>query len=137
MAITEWVLEHDLKLDVNQGMDLRLIDEDIAARVMALRWWGQPTFALDMAQYVEQFSRGADILLAAGMRPGAVKVFIYCHDEVAIPDARRRWEIVRSFGFEPFLMMNRGNITPTLRRIRRRGTRPAIWRNLSAAEVFA
>jgi len=136
--VTDWLLDNKIKLDVTQGMDVRIIDLDIAQRLKELSWWGSGiSFAFDMKEYEKQIRKGMNILLTAGLTPSSVRFYIYLHNEESIPDAKYRWEITREYGFEPFLMVNRENLNKRLVKIRRRGCKPAIYRNMKSNEVFA
>jgi len=133
--VSDWFIEHNLIMD-SEGMDLRIIDLEIAKRLKEIRWWRSgPTFAFDMTKHEKKIREGAAILAEAGIKQAMI--YIYCHDEAAIPDAIHRWEVARELGFDPFLMVNKDNLTPRLRTIRRRGSLPAVWRNMTAQEVFA
>ena len=90
-----------------------------------------------MMGYQKKVRQGVGLLENAGIRRSKLMFYVYLHNEEGIPDAINRWSILREIGVEPFLMVNINNITPRLKRARRRGDRPAIWRNLTPEEVFA
>jgi len=131
-----WLVENDIEVNFD-GLDIRLVDEHIAKDISMLKFHnGNPHFALDSSAYEPEFRRGVELLEGAGVRPSRLMVYIYLHDEKAIPDATKRWGIAREYNTNPFLMVNPENMTSRLRTIRRRGCRPAIWRNLTPEEVF-
>lgn len=119
-------------------LDARLITHDQAVKLKEMRHeHGNIYFSWDMTRDEPMIKEAFETLESAGWRLNATHWFIYLHNEAAIPDAMHRFETIRQLGGEPFLMVNNDNRSSELRRIARRGCRPAIWRNLEVAEVFA
>jgi hypothetical protein len=119
-------------------LDCRLITSEIAKGLKEMKHdAGLIHFSYDVTAIEPAVKKAVAIMKEAGFRSNAMEWFIYLHDEASIPDAKYRWNVIRSLGCEPFLMVNNDARTARLRKIARRGCRPAIWRNLSADEVFA
>jgi len=119
-------------------LDARLITEPIAKGLKEMHHDGGIIhFSYDITAIEPAVRKAVAIMKNAGFRANALEWLIYLHDEKSIPDAEYRWNVIRSLGCEPFLMVNNENRTKALRRIARRGCRPAIWRNLDSGEVFA
>lgn len=64
---TDWVLEKNLKFNAIQGLDIRLIDSEIASRIKELKWDGQIHFAWDNMQDEQAVRDGIAILQDAGI----------------------------------------------------------------------
>jgi len=47
MEITSWCIENKLKVQFNQGLDIRLLDMEIAKRLLEMRTHGMVNFAWD------------------------------------------------------------------------------------------
>lgn len=127
-------LARDVELH-QEYFDIRLVDVHIAQLISELRHETGVWFSFDLTAYESAVRRGVELLEAAGARQ--LRALLYIHNERCLSDARHRWDVLRELGVEPFIMVNLDERTPRLRRIQRRGCRPAIWRNLSSAEVFA
>jgi hypothetical protein len=130
-----WSVDNDIVVSM-ENLDATLITESIANDMLDIKWHGTIHVALDRDCDIEDFKVGMNIAFAQGMSPHKFSCYIYCHDEKSIPSAVLRWNTVRDMKIDPFLMVNSVNITPRLRKIRRRGCRPAIYRKLTAEEVF-
>jgi hypothetical protein len=126
----------DIKIHF-EYLDCRLITPDTARMLKELKHDGQIKFSFDVTKDEPLIRRGISRMKKAGHRPSALQFLIYLHDEASIPDAMYRWDVIREEGCEPFLMVNNENRTKRLRKIARRGCRPAIWRNLKTTEVFS
>ncbi len=60
--VTDWILKEDLKVDFNQGLDVRLLDEGIAERLSELDRWHTLNFAWDFMEAEEDVMKGIDLL---------------------------------------------------------------------------
>ncbi len=132
-----WLIENGVEARFDQGLDIRLVTEEIAGQISDINFGRRVYFAFDMLGYEAEVRRGVQFLKDAGIKGSRTAFYVYLHDEDHIPDAMKRWEILRELEVEPFLMVNADNLTPRLIRVRRRGDRPPIWRGLTAEEVFA
>ncbi|MDD3962218.1 MAG: hypothetical protein PHT77_10190 [Bacteroidales bacterium] len=129
---------HENKITIRfEYIDARLITPENARMLKNMKHeHGYLHFSYDMTKDEVSIRNGIKCLTDAGFRSNALQFFIYLHDEKSIPDAEYRWNVIRELGCEPFLMVNNENRTPRLKKIARRGCRPAIWRNLKSSEVF-
>lgn len=134
--VFEFQQKTDLKIHI-EYLDIRFITLDIAKALKKMKHNRGIWFSFDFTETEKAVRRGVQNLFDAGVNKFSIHVLIYCDGEHEIEDAKYRWKIIRDeLDLEPFLMVNDDNITPRLREIRRRGTRPAAWRNLTAEEVF-
>jgi hypothetical protein len=130
-----WLIGGGIKVHWD-GLDIRHINEQNASLIAEMKHDGGPFFAFDMLECESEVRRGVQYLTDAGMRSNSLRFYVYLHDEANIPSAMERWRILRELKVEPFLMVNADDITPRLRRIRRFGCRPAVWRAMSPEQVF-
>ena len=88
-----------LRVDFNQGLDARLIDEQIAKRLAALRWLHPLRLACDHKSQMPEVERATRLLRAAGVRPQRFSCYVLVRD---IPDALERVEFLRLLDISPF-----------------------------------
>jgi hypothetical protein len=65
--VTDWCLDRRLKVDFMQGLDVRLLDEEIAERLKSLRWAANIRFAFDSISDEPAVMRGISLLKRAGI----------------------------------------------------------------------
>lgn len=137
MKVACWAIENDVTVQFD-NLDIRLVDPQIAAKLKAMRHKNRCLhFSFDFTRIEPAVRKGVGILLEAGFIARKLRFYIYCQDEEQIPDAQYRFGVLREIGCEPFLMVNPNYMTDRLRKIRRRGICPAIYRGLTVPEVFA
>lgn len=71
----EGLIGTDYALDLNQGMDARLVDDHIAGILAKLNWIRFIRFSCDQMSQLEAIERAADLLEQHGQKP--YKLFIY------------------------------------------------------------
>ncbi len=126
--VTDWILQNDLKVDFNQGLDIRLMDRDIAKRIAELRpidWWH---FAFDSMDYQDEVISGIEMLKDAGVDiRHRTNWYVYLHNDAAYEDALERCNILRGLNALPYIMVNRDS--PRTQRMTdlKRWTRPQIF----------
>lgn len=64
--VSDWCLDRGLKVDFMQGLDVRLLDEEIAMRLKELRWAANVRFAFDHSSDEPAVMRGIAMLKEAG-----------------------------------------------------------------------
>lgn len=107
-TVTDWLLDNNLKVDFNQGLDLRLIDPDIAARIAELKprdWW---RFAFDSLAVRDPVLKGIELLKEAGvnMRHLAM-VYVYTDGDSDFNSALERCQLLKAAEVMPYPMYNR------------------------------
>lgn len=130
LADKEWFLEiakdldykrYHYKVDFNQGLDIRLLDDEIAqalAKMRPIRIW---RFAFDDMSYKDDVLRGIQTLKRAGIDPKNLCMFyVYCNGDEQYDDTVARMRILKENGASAFLMLNMdAPKTPRLRAIKR------------------
>lgn len=119
------------------GLDIRLMNDEIARDLASINFGHHLHFAFDSKGYEKELRRGIEFLDNHGIRGQRLMFYVYVHSEPHIESAKYRWDVLRELNVDGYIMVNQNNMTHRLRRIKRRGTRPAIWRGLTTEEVFA
>ena len=83
-------------IDLNQGMDARLVDERIARILAGLKWIKYIRFSCDRQAQIEPIVRTAELLAKYGVKP--YRLFIYLLVTADIEDAAKRVEALKSLG---------------------------------------
>lgn len=106
--VTDWIIENRLKVDFNQGLDIRLMDRDIAKRIRELSPIGKWHFAFDSMDYKDDVIRGIAMLNEAGVSVrNTANWYVYLHNDAAFEDALERCNILRENKALPYIMVNR------------------------------
>ena len=83
-------------IDLNQGMDARLVDERVAKILAGLKWIKYIRFSYDQQAQIEPIVRTAELLAKYGVKP--YRLFIYLLVTADIEDAARRVEALKRLG---------------------------------------
>ncbi|GHU35513.1 radical SAM protein [Clostridia bacterium] len=87
---------HEIKLDINQGMDARLITPEIADILARINWIKYIRFSCDTKSQIEPVIRAAELLKARGIKP--YKLFIYLLVSSDVMDAAIRVTALKHIG---------------------------------------
>lgn len=105
--VTDWIIENRLKVDFNQGLDIRLMDRDIAKRIRELSPIGKWHFAFDSMDYKDDVIKGIAMLNEAGVSVrNTANWYVYLHNDAAFDDALERCHILRDNKALPYIMVN-------------------------------
>jgi hypothetical protein len=123
---TDYVLESGLKYNAIQGMDIRILDEEIAGRLADLKWSGQLHFAFDRIQDEPAIRRGIQLLQDAGIRTRHdVSVYVLVGFDSTEEEDKRRCRLLKDLGVTPFVMQYKR--TPWTRRVAWWANRPQVF----------
>lgn len=126
--VTDWCLSNQIKVDFNQGLDIRLMSDEIAERIAELHPLKLWHFAFDSLVYRESVERGIKMLDRAGVNlRSSTNWYVYMHDDADFESALTRCEVLRSHNCLPYVMVNRDS--PRTQRMTnlKRWTRPQIF----------
>ena len=84
------------KIDLNQGMDARLVTDRVANIISKLKWIKYIRFSCDTKGQIEAIAKAADLLLKYGVKP--YRLFIYLLVTTDIEDAAYRVEELKKIG---------------------------------------
>lgn len=131
--IIQFCIEHDLKLDISQGLDARLLTPESANLLKKVKPLKTFTFAFDSLSYRPQVERAIDLLKEAGIDVrGSVQFYVYCNrdrtGEYGIASAIERCNILKSLGTSAYVMLDI-NQPPTkkMRHLKRWANRKHIF----------
>lgn len=96
IAELESLVGNGYAIDLNQGMDARLVDERIAKILAGLKWIKYVRFSCDQQAQIEPIMRTAELLGKYGVKP--YRLFIYLLVTADIEDAVKRVEALKRLG---------------------------------------
>lgn len=83
------------KIDLNQGMDARLVTDEVAQILSQLSWIRFIRFSCDQKSQIDPIKKTIDLLGRYGVRP--YRIFIYLLVTVDIEDAAQRIEALKEY----------------------------------------
>lgn len=101
------------KVDFNQGLDSKLITNDIAMLLSNIKWIGYIRLACDKMSSVQPLLKAVEKLNKYGIKSHRIFVYLLVKD---VDDANKRAEILKAKGLIPFAQPFRdfkGNCEPT------------------------
>lgn len=126
--VTDWILDNKLQVDFCQGLDIRLIDEEIAARLKELKSWKTWKFAFDSTIYEDSVISGIQMLKDAGIDTKTGTMFyVYLDGDYQFNDALYRCLVLKRHRAGSYLMINQyAKRTPRMTALKR-WCRPWIY----------
>lgn len=128
LSLGQWTLDTldemaDRQIDVcfSQGLDIRLVTPEIAAKLADVRFWNlhhtstQMTFAFDHVGIERPFREGVARLVEAGIKPWKLQSFVLCGFNSTLEQDYHRVQVIRSLGIDPFVMVYRDPATGKMR----------------------
>jgi hypothetical protein len=88
-----------LRVDFNQGLDARLIDEGIAKRLSSLKWMNPVRLACDNRTQIESVRKAVELLRWHNVTPRRYFCYVLITD---IQDALERIRFLKGMNVEPF-----------------------------------
>ncbi|NCB45252.1 MAG: hypothetical protein EOM59_21895 [Clostridia bacterium] len=115
IEVTDWAIENNLKVDFLQGLDIRLLDSDIANRLKKLKFFKPIKFAFDHDDMDDVIEKGIDILVSSkiNVRHNALW-YVYVDSDDQYESGLRRCNLLKQWNTTPFVMFNCDN-KPTKR----------------------
>jgi len=109
----EKIIAIGCKVDFNQGLDSRLVTDEIAKILSRIRWMRFIRFACDTTPAVEPLIRAVDKLNKNGIKSYRIFVYLLVKD---VSEANERCKILKKLGVVPFAQTYRDDdntIQPT------------------------
>lgn len=123
-----------LRVDFNQGLDIRLVDDEKARYLSRLKYKKAQSlrFALDDVKLEKDFRRGMEILKKAGISLSSVMVYFLIGFNSSLEEDLYRLEVIRGYKATPFAMNYQevNGVKPPVRRGERQLREFARWVNL-------
>lgn len=107
----ELLIERRIRTNLNQGIDLRYVDEEIAGllkeiRLTDRRFRNRSYYAAwDRMEDEKDVLRGLELLLDAGIVPRSLNVYVLVSFDTTMDENLYRFEKLREYGVEPFVML--------------------------------
>ena len=128
--VCEQILTEGLKVDFNQGLDIRLLDDTKTKILKGLHPRKQWRFAFDGLAYEKAFRRGAELLLKHKVSRSQICVYVLAGYDESIEDTIKRIDIVyNEYGFDPFVMLYQDN--PDYKFLKKWGRNFKEYKNLA------
>ena len=124
--------KENLRVDFNQGLDIRLVDQEKAHYLSRLKYSKQLRFALDDIKYQKAFRHGMETLRSAGIKLSRVMVYFLTGFNSSLEGDLERLEIIKSYNATPFAMSYQevNGVKPRIVRDKRELHEFARWVNL-------
>ncbi len=131
--IAEYCIKNNLKLDISQGLDARLLDEETAILLSKIKPMKNFVFAFDSLKYKKQVLHAIELLKNAGINiRQKVQFYVYCDKSVTgeygFNSALTRCQILKDAGTNPYVMLNIDEEpTPDMKHLKRWANRKFIF----------
>lgn len=130
--IVDFCSDHNLKLDVSQGLDIRLLTPELAGYVARIKPLKSLVFAYDNPDYTESVKKGIQLLKDAGVNVRSkVQFYVYCDNssgKFGIESALKRCELLKELGTNPYVMLDiDSQPTQEMKHLKRWANRKAIF----------
>ena len=107
MALADEIIKRNLKVEFSQGLDIRLLDEEIAQKIAKMKSFSSWKFAFDSMNYKDAVLKGIKMLNDAGFKVRSKALFyVYCNDDESVDDAVERCRILKSNNATAYSMIN-------------------------------
>jgi len=105
--ICEQLKEEKLSIDFNQGLDIRLIDEEVAILLKNIKY-STLRVAFDNLNYEKQFRDGIEILKKSEIKLSKIMVYVLVGFNTTWQEDMERLNIIKEFGLNAFIMIYKG-----------------------------
>lgn len=99
------IIERGYNIDFTQGLSIRLVDQEQAEIILAMKHSNNIHFAFDHVDLEPQVRNGIEILLRQGARPDQLSFYILTNYNSTFEQDLRRIEILDEYGVKPFVMV--------------------------------
>jgi hypothetical protein len=95
----EKIINLKCKVDFNQGLDCRLVTDDVAGMLSKVKWIRQIRFSCDTMAMIEPLTKAIEKLNKHGIKNWRIFVYVLVKD---VADANERCDILKRLGVTPF-----------------------------------
>lgn len=136
MEISNWFIKECLYVDVTQGYDIRLIDNEIAKQIKRIPSYTPIHFAFDNSNIKDQIENGIKILKEEKIPLRTNVIFYcYCNDISQFEDTLERINFLKSQNIGAFCMFNKENPrNQNIKDLQRWSNRPQLFWSCSFKE---
>lgn len=107
LDVFQWLIDHKIKCEFNQGLDFRLVNDENLKLLSELNYMGDYIFAFDDPKYEPLLNKKIVLMKKYIPDPWRLKFYIYCADGMDISLLIRRVEWCRSHECKPYVMRDR------------------------------
>lgn len=100
--ILEELAAKRIRCQFNQGLDIRLLDEDNSRLLAKLNYHGEYIFAFDNYKYLSIIAKKTRLL--SWLRPFGAKFFVYVHPAMDLSNIVKRIEWLKDHKYLPYIM---------------------------------
>lgn len=105
MKVFQWCLDHpDIKVEFNQGLDFRLVNDENLEALSRLNYMGEYIFAFDEPKYQPLLEKKLALIKKYIPKPWKLKFYIYYHPEMDLNQLFKRVEWCREHECLPYVM---------------------------------
>jgi len=102
LKILDELVSRKVKCQFNQGLDIRLVNNENSDLLSRMNYWGEYTFAFDDISYMEVIEKKMDIL--NWRKDWQFRFFVYTHPNMSIDNIVRRIRWLRKNRCLPYVM---------------------------------
>ena len=105
----KYFIDNKIKVNFNQGLDIRLIDDEKAEMLSRVKYYNRRFsnrviyFAFDKIEYEPIIREKLDILLKY-IKPYQIMVYVLVGFDTKFEDDMKRFDILRGYGVDPYIM---------------------------------
>ena len=105
MQVFRWLLDHpDIKVEFNQGLDFRLVNDENLEALSRLNYMGEYIFAFDEPKYQPLLEKKLALIKKYIPKPWKLKFYIYYHPSMDLNQLFSRVEWCRERECLPYVM---------------------------------
>ena len=125
---TNWCLDHKLEINISQGMDIRLLTDEIAEQLHHIKFIdGQMRFAWDHLDMEDRVRAGIEMLRGHGINVRRnVSFFVLSGFNTHFCEDVYRCNRLHTWGARPYVMPFESGETPMIRALARWANRPSL-----------
>lgn len=100
-----WLIDNGYTVDITQGMDIRIVNQQAAELIKALKHRNKVHFAFDHVDYESEVRRGIELLLTAGIRADSLTFYILTNYDSTFDQDMHRIAVIEEYGANPYVMI--------------------------------
>lgn len=105
MKVFQWCLDHpDIKVEFNQGLDFRLVNDENLEALSKLNYMGEYIFAFDEPKYQSLLDKKIVLMKKYITKAWKLKFYIYYHPSMSLKELYKRVEWCRKHECLPYVM---------------------------------
>lgn len=135
-TVAGWCIENKLKVDFNQGLDIRLLDRECADMLSKLKPLGTWKFALDNINYRDAAEHGIQLMKDAGIRVRSlVNFYVYVDNDEEYDNAVERCRFLKGLNVGAYAMLNlNSEHSQRMKHLKRWTSRKALYWSFDIAD---